>query len=184
MTTASRTPKLSIGLPVYNGENYLAEALESLIDQSFEDFEIFISDNASTDGTQEICETYCQKDTRIRYSRLSENRGAAYNYNRVFEETSSAYFKWAAHDDLCLPHFLETCVKALDAAGPGTVLSYTTATTIDADGEPIIPDPYASGDFLYPRSKFAPVRVVHTLRRMSLVNSVFGVIRRDALAKT
>ena len=74
-TIPSRAPKVSIGLPVFNGENYLAETLESLIKQSFRDFEIMISDNASTDRTQEICEAFCRKDDRIRYSRLSENQG-------------------------------------------------------------------------------------------------------------
>ncbi|MEM9011055.1 MAG: glycosyltransferase family 2 protein [Pseudomonadota bacterium] len=180
----SPTPKLSIGLPVYNGENYLAEALDTLLAQSFEDFEVMISDNASTDRTQEICEAYARRDARIRYARLSENRGAAYNYNRVFEETSAPYFKWAAHDDLCEPTFLERCVEALDSAGADTVLSYTAAVTIDGEGAPIVPDPYASGDFLRPQSDFAPARLVHTLRKMSMVNAVFGVIRRDALRKT
>ena len=180
----SYAPKVSIGLPVYNGEDYLAEALESLINQSFEDFEIVISDNASSDRTQEICEAFCRDDSRIRYSRLDENRGAAFNYNRVFEECSGEYFKWAAHDDLCEPEFLERCVNALEAAGSETVLAYTAAVTIDAEGKPIIPDPYAAGDFLHPRSRLAIARLVHTLRRMSMVNAVFGVIRREALVKT
>lgn len=177
-------PRLSIGLPVYNGENYLPQALDGLLAQTYEDFEIVISDNASTDGTQAICEAYAARDSRIRLERQSVNRGAAANYNRTFELAGGELFKWAAHDDVCLPAFLERCVEALDTAGPGTVLAYTPAVTIDAHGEAIVPDPYAGGDFLEPDSAFAAARVVHTLRRMSMVNAVFGVIRREDLAKT
>lgn len=177
-------PRVSIGLPVYNGEKFLKEAINSILSQTYEDFELIISDNASTDQTQAICEDYAKKDGRIRYERQPVNRGAAANYNRTFEMAHGELFKWAAHDDLCLPTFLEKCVEALDSDGRSTVLAYTAATTIDADGKPIVPDPYASGDFLQPRSEFAAARVVHTLRTMSMVNSVFGVIRRDDLAKT
>jgi hypothetical protein len=177
-------PRLSIGLPVYNGENYLPQALDALLAQTYRDFEIVISDNASTDRTPAICEAYAARDPRIRVERQSVNRGAAANYNRTFEMARGELFKWAAHDDVCLPTFVERCVAALDAAGSETVLAYTPGRTIDADGEAIVPDPYADGDFLQPASAFAPARVVHTLRRMSMVNAVFGVIRRDALAKT
>lgn len=177
-------PRVSIGLPVYNGENFLRDALDSLLCQTYEDFEILISDNASTDQTQAICEEYAAKDKRIRYERQAVNSGAAANYNRTFKMARGELFKWAAHDDLCLPTFIERCVEALDLAGKGTVLAYTAATTIDADGEAIIPDPYAKGDYLYPRSEFAAARVVHTLRKMSMVNAVFGVIRSEELKKT
>lgn len=118
------TPQLSIGLPVYNGENYLIEALDSLLGQTFTDFELVISDNASTDSTQQICEQYAAEDTRIRFYRQAQNMGAAWNYNFVFKEASGEYFKWAAHDDLCAPRFLEVCVAALDQ-DPSVVLGYT-----------------------------------------------------------
>ena len=93
-------PKVSIGLPVYNGERYLAETIQSLRDQVFSDFEIIICDNASTDGTAEICRRYLTLDKRIRYYRHSKNLGAAFNFNRTFKLASGKYFKWAAHDDL------------------------------------------------------------------------------------
>lgn len=118
------TPKVSIGLPVYNGENFLREALDSLLAQTFTDFEIIISDNASTDGTMAICQTYAAQDSRIRYFRQGENLGAAPNYNFVFDQAAGEYFKWAAHDDLCAPEFLEKCVAALDS-NPDVVLCYT-----------------------------------------------------------
>ena len=171
-------------MPVYNGENYIRDALNSLLAQTYEDFEIVISDNASSDQTQAICEEYAAGDDRIRYERQETNRGAAANYNRTFEMARGEFFKWAAHDDLCLPTFLESCVEALDKAGEGTVLAYTAATTIDADGEAIVPDPFAHGDLLQPRSSFAAGRVVHTLRTMSMVNAVFGVVRSNYLNRT
>ena len=106
--------KLSIGMPIYNGDEFLKEAIESLLNQTFEDFEIIISDNASTDQTQQICRYYADLDPRIRYYRCKENLGAAWNYNRVFELSYGEYFKWAAHDDYCAPSFFERCVEALD----------------------------------------------------------------------
>lgn len=177
-------PRVSIGVPVYNGESYLEEALDSLLNQTYQDFEILISDNASTDRTQEICESYVAKDSRIRYERQKTNRGAAANYNRTFKMAQGELFKWAAHDDKCLPTFLERCVEEFDKEGNETVLVYTTAATIDAAGKKILPDPYLKGDLLQPRSKFAMFRLMHTLRTMSMVNAVFGVIRREALVQT
>ena len=100
------TPRVSIGLPVYNGERYLAQALDSILAQDFVDFEIIISDNASSDSTQEICERYERLDRRITYSRLPENLGAAYNYNRLVGMSNGELFKWASHDDRIQPAFL------------------------------------------------------------------------------
>ncbi len=107
-------PRVSIGLPVYNGENFLEEAVGSILNQTFHDFELIISDNGSTDKTQEISERYAALDPRIRYYRHSRNRGAAWNFNHVFHLSRGSYFKWAAHDDLITPGFLENAVKVLD----------------------------------------------------------------------
>ena len=103
--TADR-PRVSIGLPVYNGENFLEFALDSILGQTFQDFELIISDNASTDATESICRRYAAKDSRIRYYRNPNNQGAAQNYNRVFALARGEYFKWAAHDDVCKPNYL------------------------------------------------------------------------------
>lgn len=110
----SETPRVSIGLPVYNGERFLREALDSLVTQTFEDFELVISDNGSSDGTQEICRAYEAKDRRIRYYRQDQNRGGAWNHNRVFALSKGEYFKWASHDDLCDPALLARYVEVLD----------------------------------------------------------------------
>ncbi|NES80205.1 MAG: glycosyltransferase family 2 protein [Moorea sp. SIO2B7] len=110
----NNTPCVSIGLPVYNGENFIKQAIDCILDQTFEDFELIISDNASTDITEQICREYAAKDNRIRYYRNQKNIGAAPNFNQVFELSRGKYFKWAAHDDLCAPEFLELCVEVLE----------------------------------------------------------------------
>lgn len=110
-----KNPCVAIGLPVFNGENYLAEALDSILSQSFSDFELLISDNASTDRTAEICQEYAARDDRIRYIRQDRNIGGPANYDFVFHATESPYFKWFAHDDLIGERFLETCIAALEA---------------------------------------------------------------------
>lgn len=102
----SLIPKICIGMPVFNGEKFIREALDSLLAQTFTDFELIISDNASTDGTEAICRKYVEKDSRIRYVRQAENRGAAANFRFVLDETQAEYFMWAACDDLRSQDFL------------------------------------------------------------------------------
>jgi glycosyltransferase involved in cell wall biosynthesis len=107
-------PKVSIGLPVYNGENFIREAIDSILGQIFCDFELIISDNASSDGTEEICRSYAGRDQRVRYYRNEENIGSSGNYTRVFLLAKGKYFKWTAHDDICKPDFIEKCIEVLD----------------------------------------------------------------------
>jgi glycosyltransferase involved in cell wall biosynthesis len=110
-------PRLSIGLPVYNGENYLAESLDALLGQTYEDFELIISDNASTDGTADICHRYAKQDSRIRYIRQRRNIGCAPNHNYlVGEARGEALFKWASDDDLYARDMIRLCVEALGDA--------------------------------------------------------------------
>src|SRR3954467_5074495 len=96
---ATKGPRLTVGLPTYNGEDYLASALDSLLAQTFTDFELIISDNASTDATESICREYAAKDARIRYIRQEKNRGAASNFRFVLDKSGGKYFMWAACDD-------------------------------------------------------------------------------------
>src|SRR5215207_1517689 len=107
-------PRVSVGLPVYNGENYLAEAIDSVLAQTYQNFELIISDNASTDSTEEICRDYAARDRRIRYFREPQNRGAAWNFNHTFELARGEYFKWVAHDDVIGPQYLARTVDQLD----------------------------------------------------------------------
>ena len=109
-----KKPRVSIGLPVYNGDNYLKEAIESLLFQTFEDFELLISDNASTDQTGNICRRFAEQDQRIKYVRNVENLGLTRNFNQVFTLSVGEYFKWADHDEVFLAAFLLRCVELLD----------------------------------------------------------------------
>src|SRR5215472_7649750 len=126
-------PRLSIGLPVYNGENYLAESLEALLGQSYEDFELIISDNASTDSNPDICRRYGKQDSRIRYIRQPRNIGLSLNHNAVLKESRGEYFKLAASDDLYGRDLLGSCVDALDEY-PDVVLAHSWEAVIDEDG--------------------------------------------------
>jgi glycosyltransferase involved in cell wall biosynthesis len=112
---------VSVGIPVFNGEAGIARALESILAQDYPDLEIIISDNGSTDGTRAICERFAAADARINYHRENENRGAIWNFNRVFELSTGQYFMWAAHDDQREPTFVSACVAKMEAC-PGAVL--------------------------------------------------------------
>ncbi len=128
------SPKVSIGLPVYNGAEFLSQAIESILGQTFTDFELIISDNASTDNTPAICQNYAAQDSRIRYYRNTTNIGGAHNGNRTFQLARGEYFRWAAHDDLCAPALIEHCVAVLDN-DPSVVLCYTQTVNIDQKGQ-------------------------------------------------
>ena len=118
------SPLVSVGLPVFNGEKDLARALNALLNQDYNNLEIIISDNGSTDRTPEICEEFLKKDSRIKYYLSSENRGSNWNFNKVFDLSSGKYFMWAAHDDLREPSFVRACVENLEQF-PEAVLCHT-----------------------------------------------------------
>ncbi|MCG8593817.1 MAG: glycosyltransferase [Kiloniellales bacterium] len=195
-------PVVSVGVPVYNGEKYLPETLDSLLAQTFSNFEIVISDNASTDRTAEICKSYQTKDYRVRYFRNARNIGAARNFNRVFELSRAPLFHGGACDDLYEPQFLERCLGVLDR-DPGTVLSHTRTKLIGDRGERLrfdrkrgcYIDSYGgargtSGDLMRPqRPHIAEAgrperRFREVLWLMGWALPLSGVIRRDALLTT
>ena len=124
----------SVGIPVYNGENYLEEAIRSVLAQSLDDLELVICDNASTDRTAQICSDYAASDRRVVYLRNERNLGAIPNYNRVFDEARGRYFKWLAHDDRIKPRYMEATVAALEA-NPFAVLCNTVVEYIGGRGE-------------------------------------------------
>ncbi|TNC28611.1 glycosyltransferase family 2 protein [Amycolatopsis alkalitolerans] len=171
------TPRLSVGLPVYNGAEYLAESLDALLGQSFEDFELIISDNASTDGTEEICRTYAAKDSRIRYIRLPQNIGAAPNHNFVFDEARGELFKWASHDDLYGRDLLLRCVEALDER-PEMILAHSWNAIIDENSRVTQPFDYT----LRTDSPHAPTRFRSLLLEPG-GDDFYGVIRSDVLRR-
>ena len=132
--TSGTPPRVSIGLPVFNGERYLAQAIGSILGQDLRDLELIISDNASTDRTPEICTAFARRDARVRYHRNPRNLGAGPNYDRCFHLARGEYFKWAAHDDRLAPDYLSRTVAALDAA-PEAVLCTTGVAEIGPEDE-------------------------------------------------
>jgi glycosyltransferase involved in cell wall biosynthesis len=132
---SSGVPLVSIGMPVYNGERFVRQALESILIQDYGNFELIISDNASTDATSKICRRYADRDARVRYVRNETNLGASPNHKRVFEMGTGDYFKWAAHDDECLPTFLSRCMSVFGEAPQSVVLVYPQSLIIAGKGE-------------------------------------------------
>jgi glycosyltransferase involved in cell wall biosynthesis len=197
------TSRVSIGVPVYNGGSLLSEMLESLVTQTFTDFEIVISDNASTDDTSETARRFAERDRRVRYYRNDTNIGAAPNFNRVFELANNpVYFKWAAHDDLYKPTYLERCVEVLDEE-PDVVVSYTIVDVIDDTGENLlgkhpfywygclesyIDDHGRTGWMMGPlhlaETADRARRYSEFLNRMIACLPIFGIIRADALRRS
>ena len=171
-------PRICIGVPVFNGDRYLESALDALLQQTFDDFRIDVLDNASTDGTQEICEAYTRRDGRVRYHRNETNIGAAPNFNRVFDFADAEYFKWAAHDDLCAPEFLQSCIDVLDA-DDSVILAYPKTTEIDDRGDRIRDyDFELDGLSDKPHVRFRRQIIGHNC------HEVFGVFRTKALKET
>lgn len=166
-------------MPVYNGDAYLAKALDSILAQTVRDFELIISDNASTDATAEIAAQYAARDPRIRYSRNEVNIGANPNVDRLVHLARAPYFKLANADDLAGPELLARCVEVLDRH-PEVVLCYGQTRLIDAEGNPL-------GDYddrLDLRWSSPVARFAAVVERIGLVNVDQGVIRTDVLRKT
>lgn len=177
--SVGQRPRVSIGLPVYNGARYLARALDSILGQTYSDYEVIIADNASTDATRRICESYASTDQRIRYFRNPRNLGAAPNFNRVFELATGEYFKWAAYDDELEPDFLNSCVRELDTH-PEAVLCYTRVRIIDEHSqvtEEYIPEPQTVG--IQPHKRFR-----NLILYPHLATQLYGLLRSAVLVRT
>ena len=174
------TPRVSIGLPVYNGERHLATALDALLAQTFTDFELIISDNASTDATAAICAQYAARDRRIRSLCTAVNIGGAANFRRVFHLATGEYFMWATHDDLQAPTFVARCVEVLDH-DPTVAVCYARTRIIDADGAIVRDD-----DTHLPRvgSPHPHERFGDLVRWDYNCYEVFGLIRASVLRQT
>ncbi len=108
-------PLVSVGIPVYNDEKFIKKAIESVLNQTFTNFELIISDNASTDSTSNICEEFVKKDNRIKYIKQDQNINLLPNYNFVLEKAESKYFVWLEADDFWYPQFLERNIKILES---------------------------------------------------------------------
>ncbi len=193
-TSHAHPPQVSIGLPVYNGEKYLAAALDSLLAQTWSDLEVVISDNGSSDGTEAICRRYAERDERVQYFRGDINRGAAWNFNRVVELARGAYFRWAAYDDLCDPTLIERLLSVLED-DPQAVLCASAVEVIDGEGR-IIPGELGGNegeplvdDYGPPRTTLLGSERAADRFRGVLLHSMrcyeeFGLIRRAAILRT
>ena len=166
-------------MPVYNGQTYLAHTLDSVLAQTYTDFVLYITDNASTDRTAEICKEYAAKDSRIVYMRNPENVGAAGNYERCFLPAKSEYFRWQNADDPIEPTLIEECIKFLDEH-PDYVLAYGKSNIMDADNN--ITGTY--DDNLHLPQERASERFITCLNVIGLQNLMYGLIRREALGHT
>jgi glycosyltransferase involved in cell wall biosynthesis len=176
-----REPGLvSIGVPVFNGENYLRDALNSIFRQTYERIEIIISDNGSSDATEKICRHYVSLDPRIQYFRNETNRGTSWNFNTLFSRARGEYFKWWAHDDLCDPGYISRCVDVLERE-PSVVLCFAKTTIIDERGIPVREyDDQMDLRNVMPDRRFRQI----LFREAKGCNAIFGVMRADVLAKT
>jgi len=175
--TIAGNPLVTIALPVYNGENYLREAIGSVLKQTFQDFEFLLLDNASTDATPDICREAVARDPRVRHFRADENRGLAWNNNRAVDLARGSYLMWISHDDALAEHYVSRCVEALDH-GPDVVLSFTNSNIIDANGKQTA---QVSNRFdnTTPSSRFRSL-----LRKQTCCDAMYGLIRVEALKKT
>lgn len=180
MTPKTMRKKLvSIGMPVYNGDRYVESAILSVLQQTHSDFELIISDNASTDRTEEICQSFVATDSRVKYFRNHANIGAAENYNRLFQLSSGEYFRWSNADDLVAPELLEKTLAVL-MARPDAVIAFGRTELIDAEGESL-------GDYednLDIQADDVVTRYSKFYARVGLTNVIYGLMRSSAVAKT
>jgi glycosyltransferase involved in cell wall biosynthesis len=176
-----KMPRVSIGIPVHNGEAFLAETIEALLAQTSPDLEIVISDNASRDATPEIAQRFADRDSRVKYSRTDRVLPPAENYTRAFRLSCGDFFKFAADDDLHAPTFIERCLEVLER-DPTVVLAYPKVRIINSHGEAIKDYNYKlRTDAAEPVSRFGAL--VRTNHRMHGAYEIFGLIRAEALRK-
>jgi glycosyltransferase involved in cell wall biosynthesis len=179
MIAAASKPRISIGMPVYNREKYVAAAIESHLNQTYSDFELIITDNASTDRSEEICRLYASRDPRVKYYRNVKNLGAAGNYRLAFELATGEFFRWHPSDDLISPNLLERAIQILDQ-DPSIFVAYARTKLIDGKGNPI--GDFNEGLHIVDDQPSARWKSVHVNLRLG--NLPYGVSRTEKLRRT
>lgn len=170
---------VTLGIPVRNGERFLAEALGSACAQTHQDLEILVSDNGSTDETVAICEQFAAADPRVRILREAENRGAAANFNKLVREARGEAFWWLPHDDRLLPRAVEVCVEVL-RRNPGVLSCHPRSRQINEAGIVI-----GSRDRVVDLRSPSPARRLgHFLVHHSRCDGVLGLHRRAELLRS
>ena len=170
---------LTIGLPVYNSERYIEQSLQSLLAQTYRNFVLIISDNASTDSTGSICQRYAQADSRIRYYRNESNIGNPRNFNRIFELTTTPFLKWSTADDYWAPQFLELAMQVMEGDA-SVALCYPQAVLVDADGQKL----QDYDDVLHLVQDNPAERFLTLIQSIKLAHQHLGVIRMSHLRQT
>jgi glycosyltransferase involved in cell wall biosynthesis len=173
------SPLITIGLPVYNSEQYVKQSLDSLLAQTCTNFVLIVSDNASTDDTGRICKEYAAADSRVKYFRNEVNIGNPRNFNRVFELCSTRYLKWSTADDYWHPTFLERALDIMEG-DPSIALCYPQAVLIDADGR----NPTNYDDVLHLVQEDPADRFLGLISRIKLAHQHLGLIRTSLLRQT
>lgn len=177
--TSPTRPLVTIGMPVYNSQRHLPQSLDSLLAQTYRDFVLVISDNASTDATADICQEYVRRDPRVRYYRNPVNVGMTGNFNRVFELTETKYIKWSTADDYWAPDMLADAVAVMEA-DPSVALCYPQTTIVDGEGR----EQGVYDDDLHLMQDDPAERFVAVIERIRLVNHHLGLLRCDAVRQT
>jgi hypothetical protein len=172
--------RVSLAMPIYNGEQYVEETIRSILAQDFADFELIITDNASTDRTEEICRRFAARDSRVRYVRNERNLGAAANYNLGFTLAQGEYLKWCAHDDLISPNCVGALVSALDQNSEA-ILAFPKTECIDETGVPI---PMVGEQLPDKRGLTPTQRFMRGIHQGGTMFEIFGLFRRDVLHRT
>ena len=176
-------PMVTIGLPVYNGQQYIREALSSLVAQTFKDLEIIISDNDSTDATGEICREYEKKDNRIRYIRQNYNIGPTANFKLVLDNAEGRYFLWMAADDVLDERFVELLVQKLEEY-PSIVCMMSDVINIDESGRVLSTselDRIRINDICATQSSLQ--YVFFTNPASNIFFCIYGIFRTEAIRK-
>lgn len=175
-----RAPLVTVGIPVYQGERYLPETLASVMAQDHPAVEILISDNGSSDGTEEICRAAAAGDDRVRYLRYEDNRGGTWNYNNLIREARGSLLTITAADDVKLPTFVSSCVAALETAGSGCVLAMTRTRIIDEHGD-VVED---LGDARLTIDEPTPHQRMAHFMRAQAPHLVYGLVRTETFRAT
>jgi len=189
-TRLTEYPKVSIGLPVYNGEQVIRKRLESLMRQSYSNFELIISDNASTDTTSSTCQEYVKKDPRIRFFQQKKNMGGMWNFNFVLKEAKCEYFVWASADDLWHPEFIqknmEILIKKKEFVGSVTKEKFLISKDYHSHSRI---RRYLRKKIISRRPNLFPIRgsyyrKVRSVLKSKPSNIMYGVVRTNALRKS
>lgn len=173
---------LFIGMPVFNGEKFISQALDSLLDQQFTDWTIFISDNASTDNTSKICQSYKERDSRILYVRQKRNLGPTANFTFLLSQAKSPFFMWAACDDLWEPDYIFTLIKLLETC-PNAVMAFSNFDNIDGLGNSTRVYPKIKSLFNAGNRFFRANRFLWFPEIQGSANLVYGLMNTSAIKK-